>query len=184
MKNRILFTAILFCLLGIYACKKQASNTVVPTADTISGHFRINWKGTDYNYNFNAKDTFLGFTLSQSYLQSDSGAILFAGALNFILTDKAHVQLRMYTHKQDEITDTGMYRMGMVGVYDHGNFEFRDLSATGYYECDYSPSPSYVHVTSYTRGQQTNIKGDIHLEGINWFTADHQVITGDFDITR
>lgn len=182
MKYQLSFITILLALLGTISCKKSGSDTTVPAKDTVSGSLHVNWKGSDYNYNLNAKDTNQLFSISQWYVQSDSGATIEAKKLTMIITDHSHFALNIYAQKLDEVTDTGIYYADTIAGYEYGEFTYRDIATSTNYSWRPDGAPSYIHVTSYTKGTQTNIKGTYYLVG--FYIADRQVITGDFDITR
>jgi len=181
MRYQLSFITVLLVLFSTVSCKKSGSDSVTPAKD-ISGSLHVNWKGADYNYSLNAKDTQQLFSISQGYVQSDSGATIAAKKLAMIITDHSHFALNIYAQKLDQVTDTGIYYADTIGGYEYGQFTFQDIATSTYYNWRPDGTPSYIHVSSYKKGAQTNIKGQYYLVG--FYVADRQAITGDFDITR
>ncbi|PQJ12706.1 hypothetical protein CJD36_002880 [Flavipsychrobacter stenotrophus] len=165
------------------SCKKSSTVVVAPTKDTVSGNLLINWMGLDHSYKLNAKDTLLGFSISQGSIASDSNT-LFTKHLRIYLTDHVNVGISIFAHKLDEIQDTGIYYVGTIGGYYYGDFWFSDMQSGSSYSWSPMSDVSYVHVTEFTKGKQNNMKANFFLVGYPGGSVDRQVITGNFDITR
>lgn len=180
--NRLLLIAAVAAVF--YSCNKKETATVTPTpvAPLYKDKVHFRFQGVDY-YDSSRTDSTSDFDIVQGNILIDMEHI-FAKEVQLKITPKAGLILQLRARKYDETQDTGIYKMGFWGtgseygsslLYNQSGDDGELLGDTTY---------SRVHVSEYSYGTPTKIKGTFSTVLFLTPSYVYDTVRGDFELYR